>query len=230
MDGGPDTSVGPDAGVSVGDAAAAEASADVASEVSAPSCRPNLPGQPVWIPSTGYPSSLCTDAQVATIVNDCFTNPSPACAQDRTTYATCFHCLFTGANSAAWGPFVEFSYRTFINAAGCFAFEMGDSSSTSCAAARGQRDDCLWSSCANACFSVDAGGIDGGDVALYGACVNEALSGICASYEAALKTTCPANSAAYPICEGTSAMTKQQYEIELGEVYCANASADAGGD
>lgn len=124
---------------------------------------------------------------------------------------------------------MEFNYRTFVNVAGCFAIEMGDSSSTSCAAARGKRDDCEWSSCADACFSLDGGDVNGGDSTLYNECVQAALAGPCASYEAAIKTTCPANSPAYPPCEGTG-MTRQEWFASIAEIFCAAGSPDAAGD
>jgi hypothetical protein len=103
---------------------------------------------------------------------------------------------------------------------------MGDSSSAGCGAARGRVDDCKWSTCARGCFEVDAGDVDGGNGALYDACIAEAESGLCASYVAAVNSACPSSSPVYPTCYGTG-LTKEEFQDQLGAIFCA-AGADGG--
>jgi hypothetical protein len=109
----------------------------------------------------------------------------------------------------------------------CFAIELGDPSKTGCGAARGLRDDCEWSNCAANCFTVDAGDVDGGNLALYQACEAVALTGVCASYENAIHTTCPSSSPAYPPCYGTG-LSNEAFQDQLGDIFCAGGPPDAG--
>jgi hypothetical protein len=204
-----------------------EAATGVDAFAGPPTCWPTSSGLPVWMPPTGYPKVACSPSDVATLVHDCLINDLPKCIQDRASLAGCYQCLVTKGDSAAWGPFIQMYTGFFYNYGGCFALEMGDSSRTGCGAARGLRDDCEWSNCATPCLTLDAGEVDGGSLALYQACEADALTGVCASYESALHTTCPSSSPVYPSCYGTG-LTNEEFQDQLGDIFCAGGLPDAG--
>lgn len=161
--------------------------------------------------------SVCTPAQILAYYDACWaagwTNATCDPFDGDPANSPCIRCMYGDATAKSWAAVIDYHGGTLTNIGGCIALVDGDSSPTGCGAAYQTFQQCLGTAC-NSCPTSTT----------YDQCVAVAEFGVCQTYAQA--TTC-SQADEYSGCFFTDF---ESYFRGIGQLFCAAASSDAGGD
>jgi hypothetical protein len=138
---------------------------------------------PAFVPPSA-PKSVCTEAQIEALYDDCWNSTKAACDAfyGDPANSPCILCMDPAMTNPSWGPIIAFSNDSSqANIGGCVALIEGDAGPDSCGAKVEAYKLCRHAACAAPCPS----GATTAGIQAFDDCEVQSETGVCAPYVAA---------------------------------------------
>ncbi len=177
--------------------------------------------KPAWTPPETWKQSACAATQISGFYAACLTPPidETTCKTFVAANSTCSACLQTEDTAPTAGAIVWHEHDAYwtVNVAGCLAQATGDSSATGCGGSYSAAIACRQASC-NACW---AGQGTTTTFAEFSTCEQQAGESTCATYAAAVPSSC-GNISKGPgsVCMPAQGATAQDAFMQIAPLFC----------
>jgi hypothetical protein len=177
-----------------------------------------------WTPSAYKPAkhipTACAPGDLAAYDAACFndkTRGDAACAQFRTTKATCAACLESNPADSSWGPVVQYDNGPSLNGPGCFELYDGN---VTCATSLQETALCEHQACDAVCPVIDELSYD-----QWLHCTLTAAGGSCSTYNTG-SAKCNDDVPGRTFC--WRGETRDDFFMNIAPLFCGGADTDGG--